>query len=479
MPSETQDPPSQHEGPPHSPPHNNIPLNNGIALVANSESMSDDGSVDLLSSPTPSTTKDNDEQSNFEKDGASDIVDNGIVIGALDTKIDPNDGHCWSCLVNLRSTSATGLPTQSSSDECGFLYTTHEHPLLKIMVCSVCEERAEAVESDVLDIEDDTTNLNPPMEMNACSWCGLDDQELGDNENYVKDGVPGSDLLLCDKCPRAFCVRCVMLSLGGDKSSWELVRDVLKSDEEWVCCKCKPTDYLQRLQSAYNKITCSSPSPSDDNEDGKLSPTPDSKDDDHVQKLIDELEQAEQGIEEATKMLDESLMEKERDRIEQEMFDEGISPEDIDGEAEKVLGSYKRKWQLNFDRCSDTVARLQDELPPADMIAYYEYRTREKGEKMSDMAPHYKIEADLELDKRDNQDGFNKGEFRGASGYKCQNPRVLKLEPEDLNAACLNEIEDVNTMEGAILQMQSNANGRDEKNPWRSQTGTTEVDIEM
>lgn len=88
MPSETQDPPSQHEAPPHSPPHNNSPINNGIALVANSESMSDDGSVDLLSSPTPSTTKDN--ESNTSKDGASDI-DNGIVIGNLDTKIDPND----------------------------------------------------------------------------------------------------------------------------------------------------------------------------------------------------------------------------------------------------------------------------------------------------------------------------------------------------------------------------------------------------
>ncbi len=53
---------------------------------------------------------------------------------------------------------------------------------------------------------------------------------------------------------------------------------------------------------------------------------------------------------------------------------------------------------------------------------------------------------------------------------------MLKLEPEDLNDQCLNEIEDVNTLEGAISQMQSNANGR---NPWSSKTGTTELDIEM
>lgn len=79
-------------------------------------------------------------------------------------------------------------------------------------------------------------------------------------------------------------------------------------------------------------------------------------------------------------------------------------------------------------------------------------------------------------ERRDAREGFSKGEFRGASGYKPKDPRVLKLEPEDLNDQCLNEIEDVNTLEGAVTQMQSNVN---ERNPWRSKTGTTELDIEM
>ena len=58
---------------------------------------------------------------------------------------------------------------------------------------------------------------------------------------------------------------------------------------------------------------------------------------------------------------------------------------------------------------------------------------------------------------------------------------MLKLEPEDLNPACLNEIEDVNTMEGAIEQMQNMAKAaeRNEVNPWRSKTGISELDIEM
>ncbi len=53
---------------------------------------------------------------------------------------------------------------------------------------------------------------------------------------------------------------------------------------------------------------------------------------------------------------------------------------------------------------------------------------------------------------------------------------MLKLEPEDLNEQCLNEIEDVNTLEGAISQMQSKAK---ERNSFRSKMGTTALDVEM
>jgi len=82
-------------------------------------------------------------------------------------------------------------------------------------------------------------------------------------------------------------------------------------------------------------------------------------------------------------------------------------------------------------------------------------------------------------ERREEADGFSRGEFRGASGYKPRDLRVLKLEPEDLNAQCLSEIEDLNTIEGAIEQMQANANCGKECKFWRSKTGTTELDIEM
>ena len=80
-------------------------------------------------------------------------------------------------------------------------------------------------------------------------------------------------------------------------------------------------------------------------------------------------------------------------------------------------------------------------------------------------------------DKRDEAEGWNKGEFRGASGYKCPNAKIYKLEPEDLDNSNLNEIEDINTLQGAVSQMASNS--KQELTSWRSKTGTTSDDIEM
>lgn len=162
--------PAQEAPPPHSPSRNS--QDGGVAQLVVNSSMDDDVSKDddnmsedLLLSPTPSTN---------DKDESHDEIDNDnndddIVIGELDEKLDPDSGRCMSCLVHLRDTAAaTCSSTSPTSSGRGFLYTTHEHPLLNVMVCSVCEERTEAVESDVIDIELGDTTSN--VEMNACSW---------------------------------------------------------------------------------------------------------------------------------------------------------------------------------------------------------------------------------------------------------------------------------------------------------------------
>lgn len=65
------------------------------------------------------------------------------------------------------------------------------------------------------------------------------------------------------------------------------------------------------------------------------------------------------------------------------------------------------------------------------------------------------------------------------SGYKAKDTRIYKLEPEDLNPTCLNEIEDINTTEGAISQMIRLKSHQEACNQWGSKTGTTQDDIEM
>ena len=557
------------------------------AVVANSSIDDDDddgddksttnnSAIDLLSSSSsPSTLPTNDNNDgvdgNYKEDedddnsGDDEHEEENIAIGTLTTKLDPNAAHCWSCLVNLRrcddtrsisaqraKSPSTATTAGGNGNGTGFLYTTHEHPLLNIMVCSVCEERAEAVESDVIDVELDnnqnqnnnnsssslSNNTNNNEDINACSWCGLADDDLAEND--TTDSIPCSDLLLCDNCPRSFCVRCVLLSLGGDVAAWETVKEIIQGEKEndkWLCCKCSPTDYLRQLQCVYDKmVNSTSPSPTtkdDEEEDavmmeegeGTRETSGDSKElttehddnEEYIQKLLEELDSAENSLDDAASKLTHSHLNHQRERIESELIanDGTSSLEDVECETiEHELESYVKQWQIHFDQLTDTICRLQDELETHEggvMEAFYKCREKEKGERSNNgdlVEEDYKVLAEQALgeysvslvyirsnylianlnpttmlflftEKRDAEEGFARGEFRGASGYKPQDPRVLMLEPEDLPDSCLNEIEDVNTMEGAIEQMQSNARKDMSSNAFRSNTGTTDMDIEM
>ncbi|KAL3784945.1 hypothetical protein ACHAW5_003625 [Stephanodiscus triporus] len=207
----------------------------------------------------------------LRSDSGVDVVE---PVGELADRMDPNSGRCWSCLVRLRPRDDSGHspPTADTSSKssvapkkrAAFLSSTHTHPLLDIAVCFVCEERALAVESDVIDLEPQSGNDGGGKDdngedgttTNSCSWCGLVDDELGEHD--VSDNIPCSDLLLCDVCPRAFCVRCVILSHGGDVAAWEEVRRHTKSgsgsgsgDEEWSCPHCCPTSFLEKLRDVH------------------------------------------------------------------------------------------------------------------------------------------------------------------------------------------------------------------------------------
>jgi len=68
-----------------------------------------------------------------------------------------------------------------------------------------------------------------------------------DGDEYCRWCAEGGDILLCDKCPNAFCKKCLTRNLGA-----RAVRDITKS-EEWCCLLCDPLP-IQSLKATYLKI---------------------------------------------------------------------------------------------------------------------------------------------------------------------------------------------------------------------------------
>merc|ERR1712066_775730 len=68
-----------------------------------------------------------------------------------------------------------------------------------------------------------------------------------DGDEYCRWCAEGGDILLCDKCPNAFCKKCLTRNLGA-----RAVREITKS-EEWCCLLCDPLP-IQTLKATYLKI---------------------------------------------------------------------------------------------------------------------------------------------------------------------------------------------------------------------------------
>lgn len=100
------------------------------------------------------------------------------------------------------------------------------HAELGVALCGACNAAVE--ESGVLEAEDEDEE--------ACLWCG---------------GARGCEtVVLCDTCPRAWCVRCVQLASGAPEV------DAASLPEPWSCCGCGPSPGLaehRRLLSAWER----------------------------------------------------------------------------------------------------------------------------------------------------------------------------------------------------------------------------------
>lgn len=383
--------------------------------------------------------------------------DDPLIVGALATELDPNEGHCWSCFTKLRDDDGAKRP----------LYPTHEHPLLGVPVCCACNERTEAVEGEVLDAVESQENFDPM----ACSWCGREGDELAEEYSRMVEGSPYNDLLLCDNCPRAFCVRCVVLSLGGNESAVQQARETIASEGRWECCHCKSTPFLEKVQEAFKALSLVSPEDSScENVEAK---------DNKMAALIEQLEMAEERKQYAANRTEGPEMLARRNELEDELVEESTDIDELEDSIDRSLEQYRKHWKDEYTRIYDKITCIQDEmegLEPGIIEQFYKFREADISSRTA-VDANAKLSAEEALNRRDEEDGFNRGEFRGASGYIPSDPNVLKLEPEDLDETCLGEIEDVNTLEGAVAQMQENSSKK--SNPWTSKTGTTALDVEM
>lgn len=278
--------------------------------------------------------------------------------------------HCWSCFVEF-----------CESD------TRHEHPLLGIIVCSVCCDGSECVERDVLEMADQNENDNDEDDDSLhCSFCSLPYSDLNPPYPPLSNDA-SNDLFLCDSCPRAYCRKCVCVSTGGDM---KMVRRV-EEKEEWACCYCRPTDFLTELQRGYATLL---------EEDGANNSSDDmvTEDKERIARTIDELIQVESKYADARCHLEDEQMFSKRVEIESELK-EHCEGKDLEAAVSDEMGKYQSLWQRNAERLQETIGKLWDELEDEGVNAGDVYKFLEGGEGKIDVErePRWKREADKAL----------------------------------------------------------------------------------
>eukprot|EP00957_Ditylum_brightwellii_P029970 2268756-Ditylum_brightwellii.AAC.1 len=78
--------------------------------------------------------------------------------------------------------------------------------------------------------------------MGICSWCA------GENCDQKEEGEDEDQLLLCDSCPRAFCVRCVCLAHGGGEQGHNIVKELMENTaDKWLCPGCDQPPALKKM----------------------------------------------------------------------------------------------------------------------------------------------------------------------------------------------------------------------------------------
>eukprot|EP00562_Extubocellulus_spinifer_P008772 CAMPEP_0178490870 /NCGR_PEP_ID=MMETSP0696-20121128/11113_1 /TAXON_ID=265572 /ORGANISM="Extubocellulus spinifer, Strain CCMP396" /LENGTH=2342 /DNA_ID=CAMNT_0020118713 /DNA_START=453 /DNA_END=7481 /DNA_ORIENTATION=- len=413
-------------------------------------------------------------------------------------EIDQDDGRpinpravvCWACTIPLqRNPKHASTSDEDGNGDSGWgdqgtgLYSIHAHPLLQISVCSACSDKAYAVEDEALECvtarekakkEGGGDQVDTP-EMEACSLCAT---EATSDED-------GPLLFCCDRCPRTYCKRCVSVLNGGGEQGHRYVGSLMTScEEEWLCPACETPAAVDEMQTALvdwseeGEIVYEGDRQEVPNGNEPMSPETKS-----TAALIEDLYRVEDALTEAADMLENDAISMKREEIMVEIRKnrQELSEAELELEVDDELEGLIQQWKDHHSRLSETITTLQEalEVRNIDLAAlYHDLNVNVLQESINEDVPNYAKEAEAELDRRDQEEGFSKGEFRGSSGYKMDS-NVANLDVEDLDQSDINEIEDINTLEGTLAQLEhiSNRNSADDRQCRWSKTDLTAGDI--
>lgn len=401
-------------------------------------------------------------------------------------KVNPKTTICWSCMVPLEKEYVDGSP---SSEEGGaspnsvwgstFLYSIHCHPSLHIMCCSPCNDRAEQVENLVLMKQDkisknSSSGESDDVDEQTCSMCTGEstfNSNYDENEGEINKYL-GQDLI-CDFCPRTFCILCLSRIYGGGKGGWNTLMKILNDDKPWKCIHCEDPPLLQVMRKhLQDKASGKGDSP-EENTSSKDSES-------QLAQLINDLNNVEDAKEYACSMLENEVKEKMVSEIlTQSKTDNTAANQPTDKEVDDVYSEWSKEWEDHYHRIEDTITNLQEhmEVLGLDLDAFYKYRNSaaSTSQESQESDPSWKHQADAELDKRDMESGLTKGSFKGASGYAPQDSDVMYRDLDELSELDLLEIEDINSSEASAKQLEAIAKAG--PNPWRSGSCIPEKDI--
>eukprot|EP00980_Cylindrotheca_fusiformis_P024895 scaffold12678_cov116-Cylindrotheca_fusiformis.AAC.2 len=222
--------------------------------------------------------------------------------------------HCFSCKVPLCHPKHRNL-----EHSC---YALHEHPILKIPVCSVCSDEIAA-----------KTITTTPME-DVCGICADSDPEqlfLCDNPNCVASAAAASSEV-CDQCVRK-------------ANPLMTLEEMEASDQTWFCPACQPTSTIHALQKYVEALQ---------QQQETSSSSRNTRDD--FDSLVNDLATVEQKKSECEQALEK------QEEVWEEIREECLGTTNGMEEAEEEFECWKEQQEKHYSRLVDMITTLQEEL---------------------------------------------------------------------------------------------------------------------